>query len=57
MALRDEMRIRASVEGSEIEGYIITSYDEHLNEDVNDSDKRRQYISGFTGTSAIIAVS
>lgn len=55
-ALRAEMRIRASTEGSEIDAYIITSYDDHLNEDVSDSDKRRQYISGFTGTSADIAV-
>lgn len=50
------MRIRASIEGSEIDGYIITSYDEHLTEDVTDRDKRRQYISGFTGASADVAV-
>lgn len=56
MALRDEMRIRASTEGSEIDAYIITSYDEHLNEDVSDSDKRSHYISGFTGKKADLAV-
>lgn len=57
MALRDEMRIRATIEGSEIEAYVITSFDEHLNEDVSEADKRRQYISGFTGKRADLAVS
>lgn len=55
-AVREEMRIRASLHGSEIDAYIITSYDDHLNEDVADHDKRRQYISGFTGPSAVVAV-
>lgn len=56
MALRDEMRIRASADGSEIDAYIITSYDEHLNKDVSENDKRRQYISGFSGEKAELAV-
>lgn len=55
-AVREEMRIRASLHGSEIDAYIITSYDDHLNEDIADHDKRLQYISGFTGPSAVIAV-
>lgn len=50
------MRIRASLHGSEIDAYIITSFDDHLNEDIADHDKRRQYISGFTGPSAVVAV-
>lgn len=36
--------------------YIVTSYDEHLNEDISDRDKRRQFISGFTGSSADVVV-
>lgn len=56
-AVREEMRVRASLHGSEIDAYIITSYDEHLNEDIADYDKRRQYISGFTGPTAVIVVS
>lgn len=51
------MRVRASLHGSEIDAYIITSYDEHLNEDIADYDKRRQYISGFTGPTAVVVVS
>lgn len=50
------MRVRASLQGAEIDAYIITSYDEHLNEDIDDHDKRRQYISGFTGPSALVAI-
>lgn len=50
------MRIRASTQGSEIDAYIITAYDNHLNEDISDHDKRRQYISGFTGTGGDVAV-
>lgn len=44
------MQIRASVQGSEIDGYIITSYDEHQSEFVAEEDKRRQYLTGFNGT-------
>lgn len=32
-----------------LNAYIVTSFDDHLNEDVADCDKRREYISGFTG--------
>lgn len=32
-----------------IDAYIVTTWDDHLNEDINDHDKRTQFISGFTG--------
>lgn len=51
-AVRKEMHMRASAQGSEIDAYIVTRWDEHLNEDVGESDKRIQYITGFTGKNA-----
>lgn len=50
------MRIRASVQGPEIDAYIITTYDEHQSDETAESDRRLQYISGFTGPSAEVAV-
>lgn len=55
-AVREEMRMRTSVYGSAIDAYIVTTWDEHLNEDVSDHDKRTQYISGFTGKIAHVVV-
>lgn len=43
------MQLRSSVQGSHIDAYIVTNWDEHLNENVGDHDKRLQFISGFTG--------
>lgn len=48
-AIREEMKNRASMHGSSIDAFIVTTWDEHLNEDVSDHDKRTQFISGFTG--------
>lgn len=50
------MRIRTSVLGSEVDAYILTSYDEHLNEELVDSDKRIEYLTGFSGTGATLVV-
>lgn len=50
------MRVRASLHGSEIDAYILTSYDDHMNDDIADHDKRRQFISGFSGPTAVVAV-
>ena len=44
------MRIRASVQGPEIDAYIVSSYDEHQLDQMDESDQRRKFISGFTGT-------
>jgi Xaa-Pro aminopeptidase len=49
-ALRDLMRTR------HIHAYIIPSKDEHQNEYIPDMWKRRQWISGFTGSAGDVAV-
>lgn len=55
-ALRNEMRLRTSVLGSEVDAYILTSFDEHLNDELMASDKRMQYLTGFSGTGAVVVV-
>lgn len=55
-AIREEMNMRASMRGSEIDAYIVSTWDEHLNDDVNDHDKRTQFISGFTGKIAHVVI-
>lgn len=54
--LRQEMQTRASVQGSELDAYIITSYDDHQSEFVAEEDKRRQWLTGFNGTNGDLAV-
>uniref|UniRef100_A0A336MES5 CSON010922 protein n=1 Tax=Culicoides sonorensis TaxID=179676 RepID=A0A336MES5_CULSO len=49
--LREQMHTRA-----EIDAYIITSFDEHLNDRIQEFDERHKYISGFSGMVATIAV-
>lgn len=34
---------------ADVHAYIVTAYDEHLNVDVAERDRRREYISGFGG--------
>lgn len=49
-ALRNEMRTRTvSSRGSEIDAYIVTSYDEHQIYQTDDLEGRLQFISGFGG--------
>ncbi|KAL5272992.1 XPNPEP2 family protein [Megaselia abdita] len=55
-SIREQMRIRASLLGPEIDGYILPSFDENLNSEVADSDKRLQYISGFSGYEAFATI-
>lgn len=50
------MRSRASVQGYEIDAYIIPTYDEHQMEDVAPFDHRLEFISGFTGSFGLAAV-
>lgn len=40
-----------------IQAYIVTSYDEHQNQNLDESDKRIKFISGFTGKNANAVVS
>lgn len=50
------MQIRSTLQGPEIDAYILTSYDEHLNKEIAPCDKRLEYITGFTGVNAIAAI-
>lgn len=55
-ALREQMTIRASLQGPEIDAYILTSYDEHLNDEVSERDQRLHYLTGFTGRNAFAVI-
>ncbi|XP_053682697.1 xaa-Pro aminopeptidase ApepP [Sabethes cyaneus] len=48
-ALRNEMRTRSSTQTAEIDAYVITTYDEHMSDQLMDSDKRLNFVSGFSG--------
>jgi hypothetical protein len=56
-ALRNEMRIRSSLQGHEIDAYIVTTFDEHHNHQEDDVEGRLQFISGFSGPIADAVVS
>lgn len=51
------MQNQALLLESEIDAYIIPTYDEHLNDHVADYDKRLQHITGFTGDYGFAVVS
>lgn len=42
--------------GATIDAYIVSTWDEHLNKDISDHDKRIQFISGFTGKFAYVVI-
>lgn len=42
--------------GATIDAYILSTWDEHLNEDISDHDKRIQFISGFSGKFAHVVI-
>lgn len=50
------MQTRSSMHGATIDAYIVSTWDEHLNEDISDHDKRIQFISGFTGKFAYVVI-
>ncbi|XP_044736863.1 xaa-Pro aminopeptidase ApepP-like [Chrysoperla carnea] len=55
--LRKHMRRETSVGSAKpLDAYIITSNDEHQSETVSDHDKRREYITGFTGSRGVAVV-
>ncbi|XP_017145268.1 xaa-Pro aminopeptidase 2 [Drosophila miranda] len=56
LALREQMQIRASLQGPEIYGYILPSTDEHLNQEVAARDQRMCYLTGYTGVRAVAAI-
>lgn len=47
--LRNEMKSRSHQSGSEIDAFIVTSYDEHQIYQSDDLESRLQFISGFSG--------
>lgn len=51
-------RLRSRMHREAIEAYIVPSSDEHLNEYLPESKKRREWISGFTGSAgdAVIGI-
>lgn len=55
-AVREQMQMRSTIRGSAIDAYIVSTWDEHLNEEVSDHDKRTQFISGFTGKLAHVVI-
>ncbi|WWC63493.1 uncharacterized protein I303_106096 [Kwoniella dejecticola CBS 10117] len=42
--------LRKEVEDAKLDWYVVPSEDEHQSEEIGDSDKRREWISGFTGS-------
>lgn len=56
LALREQMQIRASLQGPEINAYILPTMDEHLNQEVAARDQRLHYLSGYSGIRAFAAV-
>lgn len=53
VALREEM---ARAPGGPVKAYIVPSEDAHQSEYIADVDKRREYISGFTGSAGTAIV-
>lgn len=49
--LRAEMSRITTIEGPPLDAYIVTSDDEHQSETVHEHDRRREYITGFQGSS------
>ncbi|XP_058813731.1 xaa-Pro aminopeptidase ApepP isoform X2 [Topomyia yanbarensis] len=48
-ALRNEMRTRSSTQTTEIDAYIVTTYDEHMSDQLMESDRRLKFLTGFSG--------
>ncbi|WVQ95119.1 hypothetical protein IAU59_002213 [Kwoniella sp. CBS 9459] len=42
--------LKSEIADAKIDWYVVPSEDEHQSEEVGDSDKRREWISGFTGS-------
>lgn len=50
------MQSQQATQGLLLDAYIITSFDEHLNEFVQEFDERRRFISGFSGKTGTVVV-
>lgn len=55
--LRKIMRDRSTIQGPEINAYIVTTFDEHQSHQEDGKESRLQYISGFSGPIADAVVS
>lgn len=55
-AVREQMQMRSTIRGSAIDAFIVSTWDDHLNEEVSNRDKRTQFISGFTGKIAHVVI-
>ncbi|XP_003424313.2 xaa-Pro aminopeptidase ApepP [Nasonia vitripennis] len=49
-SIRSEMKRISTLQTAPLQGYIVTSDDEHQSETVDPRDERRRYITGFTGS-------
>jgi Xaa-Pro aminopeptidase len=54
--LRTLMRDSSRFDGKTLLGYIVPSADAHGSEYICESDKRRQFISGFSGSAGTVVV-
>ncbi|XP_066586300.1 xaa-Pro aminopeptidase 1 isoform X2 [Prorops nasuta] len=54
--LRNEMVRVTSVGGTSLDGYIVTSDDEHQSESVDPRDMRREFLTGFHGSAGTAVV-
>uniref|UniRef100_A0A8D8AK84 Xaa-Pro aminopeptidase 2 n=1 Tax=Culex pipiens TaxID=7175 RepID=A0A8D8AK84_CULPI len=50
-SIRNEMRTRPSTQSTEVDAYLVTSYDEHMSDHLMESDQRLKFLSGFSGNS------
>ncbi|KAG7213138.1 hypothetical protein KM043_002453 [Ampulex compressa] len=54
--LRSEMVRITAVQGPSLDGYIVTSDDEHQSETVDPRDMRREFLTGFYGSAGVALV-
>jgi Xaa-Pro aminopeptidase len=49
-------QLRQSLRAQEVDAYIINTQDAHASEYLSNSDTRRQYLTGFTGSAGTAIV-
>ncbi|WRT68589.1 uncharacterized protein IL334_005567 [Kwoniella shivajii] len=48
--------LRQEIQEAKVDWYVVPSEDEHQSEEVADSEKRREWISGFTGSAGTVVI-
>ncbi|WWC90545.1 uncharacterized protein L201_005481 [Kwoniella dendrophila CBS 6074] len=48
--------IKKEIQDAKVDWYVVPSEDEHQSEEVGESDKRREWISGFTGSAGTAVI-